>query len=230
MTFVRHNAKIVAGPRNIDITLELTFHEYPSLAERRRMDRDHDDVIGESEVSAYLAGLADVLRDGITLAVDDRPLPVVPLYDPRVDLLGVSNVAPSHHTLRLYYFARTPAWLRAGSRIRIEDTFWSDAPRIDVLDANGTDGVRIIPDDTNNPAQSPEAATGPRVISLSCQVAPAIRPETPFVPAVADRTERSVQDRMLVATGAILLLAISAGVIACVRRCLIHHVRTGDQA
>jgi len=252
MTFIRHEAKVVVGPRNIDITVELTFYEYPSLGERRRMDRDHDEAITTAELSVYMAGLAETLRDSVTLSVDDRPLTVVPLYDPQIDLLEVPKVAPSHHILRLFCFARTPDWLRAGSRIRIEDKLWPDAPRIDVLDAGGKDGVRVTPDDGERPSQTSEGVTGPRVISLSCQAAPAQadapagkplglhsgqRP--PVAPATGSQAEAATvadpvragmsgQEKVIAGVGAVLLLTLAAGVAGSVRWYFSHHSRTGD--
>ncbi len=252
MTYIRHEAKVVVGPRNIDITVELTFYEYPSLGERRRMDRDHDEAITTAELSVYMAGLAETLRDSVTLSVDGRPLTVVPLYDPQIDLLEVPKVAPSHHILRLFCFARTPDWLRAGSRIRIEDKLWPDAPRIDVLDASGKDGVRITPDDGERPSQTSEGATGPRVISLSCQAAPAQadapagkplglrsgqRP--PVAPATGSQAEAATvadpvragmsgQEKVIAGVGAVLLLTLAAGVAGGVRWYFSHHSRTGD--
>jgi hypothetical protein len=252
MTFVRHEAKVVVGSRNIDITAELTFYEYPSLAERRRMDRDHDEAVTKAEIEAYMAGLSDMLRDAITVSVDDRLLTVVPLYDPRIDLLEVPKVAPSHHVLRLFCFARTPDWLRAGSRIRIEDKLWPDTPRIDVLDASGQDEVRITPDDREGSSQTAEAATGPRVIWLSCLAgpapggnAPALAGKPPVAPgangpagtgaqaarppaASPAQAGMSGQEKLIAVVGAVLLLTLAAGVAGGVRWYFSHHARTGD--
>jgi hypothetical protein len=230
MTFIRHEAKVVVGPRNIDISVELTFYEYPSLAERRRMDRDHDETITQAEITDYLASRADVLRDSMALGVDDRPLPVVPLYDPQIDLLGVQNVAPSHHILKLFWFARTPDWLRPGSRIRIETMLWPEAPRIDVLDADGRDGVRVSPDSGNAPSTMPEGTIGPRVISLTCQAVPAMTHDAPLVAASAGRAGAPKRGHLLFGIGAILLLILAAGTAGGVRRYLTRHARTGDRS
>ncbi len=227
MTFIRHDAKISVGPRNIDVIIELTFHEYPSLAERRRMDRDHDEAITEAERKDYLAGLAETFREGLTITVDDRPLQVVPLYEPQIDFLGAPNVAPSHHTLRLSYFARTPEWLAAGSRIRIEDRLWSQAPRIDVLSASGADGFQVIPDDVNGPGSSGEAPAGPRLISLSCQAVPAKMREAPPVAASAGQAGMSKQDKLMAGVGAVLLLIIVAGTAGGIRRYVVRNMRAG---
>jgi hypothetical protein len=227
MTFIRHEAKVVVGPRNIDIVLELTFYEYPSLAERRRMDRNHDDSISPEEVAGYLASLADTLRDGVTVSVDDRPVQVIPLYDPQVDLLGASSVAPSHHLLRLSYFARTPDWLHASSRIRAECRLWPETPRIDVLNAAGSDGIQIVPDDASGLPSSPEAATGPRIVTLSCQTA--ARPEMPL--AAASGSQGMVRPRRIWAlvAGTLSLCILGAVVLGGARKHVVRSFGTGGQ-
>lgn len=226
MTFIRHEAKVVVGPRNIDITVELTFYEYPSLAERRRMDRDHDEVISEAELSSHLAGLREMLRDAVSLSVDGRALPVVPLYDPQIDLLGAAGVVPSHHVLRLFFFARTPEWLRAGSRLCIEDKLWPDAPRIDALDAVGRDGFGIVAEEGQGPRPMPEAATGPRGISLVCQVVPAARVEAPRLAGSA-QVDMHEQQELSAGVVTFLVLVIAAGVAGGVRRYVSHRMRGG---
>ncbi|NLE57043.1 MAG: hypothetical protein GX616_01685 [Planctomycetes bacterium] len=227
MTFIRHDAKISVGPRNIDVALELTFHEYPSLAERRRMDRNHDDTITETEIKGYLDSMIDLSLDALTLSVDDRPLQVIPLYDPRIDLLDATNVAPSHHVLRLSWFARTPPWLKAGSRIRAQYRLWPEAPRIDVLSASGDDGFRVIVDDLNNPVSSTEKAGGPREIRLSCQAAPVAISESLSAAASAGQAGMSNQDKLMAGIGAVFLLMVAAGVAGGIRRYVIRNTRTG---
>jgi hypothetical protein len=230
MTFIRHDAKISVGPRNIDIVLELTFHEYPSLAERRRMDRNHDEAITEAEIRDYLDGLSDSLRDALTLTVDDRPLQVISLYDPQVDLLDAMNVAPAHHVLRLSWFARTPPWLQAGSRIRAQYRLWPEAPRIDVLSASGDDGFRVILDDLNNPVSSPETAGGPREIRLSCRAVPVAISESLIAAPSASQAGMSNQDKLMAGIGAVFLLMVAAGVAGGIGRYVIRNTRTGGWA
>ena len=99
MTFARHDTSISVDPTNIDVTIELTFHEMPSLAERRRMDRDHDRTITAAEMKVYLTERSSLLQDGVTMTVDGRPVDVVELYEPEIDLLDVNGIAPSHHIL-----------------------------------------------------------------------------------------------------------------------------------
>lgn len=229
MTFIRHNAKVSIGRRNIDVTIELTFHEYPSLAERRRMDRNHDEAITEREIRGYLNGLSDVLRNALALSVDDQPLQVIPLYDPQIDLLDAPDVAPAHHVLRLSWFARTPEWLRSGSHIRLRYQLWPEAPRIDVFSASADDGFRLVADDVSGPASLTEAATGPREIELSCQTAPIVTSESPCPAACTGQAGTLSQDKLTAGLGAALLLMIAAGMAGGIRRHIVRHKRTGGQ-
>lgn len=227
MTFIRHEAKIVVGPRNIDIALELTFHEYPSLVERRRMDRNHDDSITMDEIDSYLAGIADALCDGVSLSVDGRPVQVMPLYSPQVDLLGESIVVPSHHLLRLSFFARTPDWLRPGSRIRAEYRLWSETPRIDVLNATGSDGIQVVPADVNGSVLSTEAVVGPRVILLSCQTVATRSAQT--LVASSGRGIAQLRGTRALVAGALSLCILAAVVLGGVRKQIVRGSRTGGQ-
>jgi hypothetical protein len=135
---------VSVSPENIDITVELTFYEMPSLSERRRMDRDLDNAISDDERAAYLKGLAEQVGKGLSLAVDGEVVDVMVLYEPELDLLGVSEVSPSHHVLRLYYFARTPIGLKADSELVVKDVLWSNLPALRSAEAVGDDGFEVL--------------------------------------------------------------------------------------
>jgi hypothetical protein len=184
MTYARHGVKVDAGPVNIDIHIELTFYEYPSLAERRRIDRDHNEAISETEIREYLAGLADTLNQAVSMEVDGRAVEVIPLFDPQVDLLGVEGVAPSHHVLKLSYFARTPKWLRSGSRIVLEERLWPATPRLGQLDIVNHDGVQVVAEQSDSPAEFQEGVEGPWRMPLRCETAP-LKPTDQDIPAGA---------------------------------------------
>lgn len=170
MTYIQHDVRVSVGPENIDITLEMTFNEFPSLTERRKMDRDADGRITPDEIKSYLAGLEDKLRGRLTAAVDGQPLTVMPLFEPRVDLLGVDRAAPAHHVLRLFYFARTPEFLHADSEIVIEDHLWPDAPTLSLFEATGADGVRVSTDSAISGLT--ETSDGPPVMRVRCLAVP----------------------------------------------------------
>lgn len=143
MSFVRHDVSVTADSTNIDITIELTFHEIPSLAERRYMDGDHDGTIIPDEIERYLKDRADRFDEAILLRIGDRELPVIRLYEPQVDLLGVDTIAPSHHVLRLFYFARTPKNLDVDSDIIVAESLWSRSPAMGSLEVTGEDGIEL---------------------------------------------------------------------------------------
>jgi len=173
MTCVQHRTAVTVGPANIDITIELTFFEVRSMSERRRMDADGDGTITSAEIHAYLARIADSLDGGVRLRVAGRPVEVMPLYRPEVDLLGVDQVAPCHHVLRLFYFARTPEWLARGSEIVIDDGLWQHTARIGSLEITGQDGVRMAgPADAASRSDIDETGK-PLVMSASCLAVPA---------------------------------------------------------
>jgi len=229
MTFIRHDARVSISRRNIDVTIELTFHEYPSLSVRRRMDRNHDEAITEAELKTYIDGLKGSLRDALTLDVDDRALEIIPLYDPQIDLLDARNVVPAHHVLRLSWFARTPEWLRSGSRIHLRYELWPEAPRIDVLSASADEGFRLVADDISGPVSLTEATTGPREIRLLCQTAPIVTSESPRPAASTGQAGTLSQDKLTAGLGAALLLMIAAGMAGGIRRYIVRRIRTGGQ-
>ncbi len=145
-TYIHHRERIDVGRTNIDVEVELTFYELRSLIERRRMDADHDEVITPAEIKDYLARIADSLENGLRMTLSGRAVELAPLYDPEIDLLGVDRISPQHHILRLFYFARTPAWLEPGSEIRLEDSLWSGVPSLGACEVIGSDGIRVVSD------------------------------------------------------------------------------------
>lgn len=170
MSYIEHRAKAVVGPSNIDITIDLTFFEIRSMAERRRMDADRDGRISPEETASYLARMDGSVSAAVRLLVDDRPVDVVPLFNPTLDLLGTREVAPSHLLLRLFYFARTPSWIKAGSRIVIEDTLWPQAAALRTFEASGIDGFQISTETLSDPLSSVD--TGPHRFRGQCTSAP----------------------------------------------------------
>ncbi len=152
MDHVEHAARVIVGPDNIDIRLRLTFHEFRSLAERRSMDADGDEVLGPTERQAYLKRILGGLADRIELEVDGRRLPVLDLYPPRLDLMGVQAVSLTHHVLELSFFARTPAHLGPDSWLVMRDRLWPDAPALRIGVAEGVHGIRLNRFETIPPA------------------------------------------------------------------------------
>jgi hypothetical protein len=184
---IEHRINVRIDRRNIDVTVTLTFHELRCMAEKRRMDADHDGHVASGEQQAYLASRADALASAMSLVISDREIALLPLYPPALDFLGVDIIAPAHHELRLSYFARTPSDLAAGLRITIHDALWADAPAILALTAVGEDGYRVTADVDMNVVANAPAAEGYRAVTASCLDAPTpdAAPMTTIAPASA---------------------------------------------
>jgi hypothetical protein len=141
-TFIQHNLHLTIGAQHLDVTVDLTFFEEWSARERKAMDADSSGDITRAELEAYLNKCAPQLARQMKLRVAGRELPLVPLYDPEVDLLADRKVGPAHHRLRLFYFAPTPE-LRPGDEIVIEDQLWPEAKAIATPQTEGRDGCKL---------------------------------------------------------------------------------------
>lgn len=143
MDHIEHVARLEIGPRCIDIRVRLTFNEFRSLAERRSMDADGDEILTSAECEAYLRSILPNLAGRIELEVDGRRLPVLNLYPPRLDLQGIEAVSLTHHVLELSFFARTPGELAPGSRVVLRERLWPEAPALRMATAVGVQGVEL---------------------------------------------------------------------------------------
>ena len=177
---IEHRAGLRLDRRNIDLTLELTFFELRSLAERRLMDRNRDGLIRPDEQAAYLAGLRDRVQAQVRLLVDGRELDLVELFDPELELPGPATLGQGHHRLRLALFARRPAWMREGSVVELENRLWAGGPCLWSLSAEARDDLtlgltRAEPPAATSPSGEPPALRGRCTIS-SCAAIPAEGP------------------------------------------------------
>ena len=141
--FVQHRAVIAAGATHVDVSLELTFYEHVSAAERARMDADADGRVSAAEGRRYLASLAATFEDGVVLTVDGAPLDLAALDEPRLDLMDDARVGPHPHAVRLSYFARTPPTLRPPSVLELRDRLWSNTAALRSIEIGGTDAFRF---------------------------------------------------------------------------------------
>jgi hypothetical protein len=123
---VEHRMTVTADRRNIDIHLELTFHDMRSLLERRRIDADRNGIITRVEANRYLAAMADTLEDGIIVTCAGTRLNAAFLDDPQLDLENDLGTLGARHLLRLSWFVRTPPDM-SSDRFEIEDRLWSAA-------------------------------------------------------------------------------------------------------
>ena len=139
---VQHRVVVAVGAAYIDVTVDLTFHEHASAAERARLDVDGDGRISRAEIESYLGAAADVFEKGLTLTLDDTPVELVPLADPELDLMGEAGVRPRVHALRLSYFARTPPSLAPGGMLALTDALWPEAAALRSIEIAATGGLR----------------------------------------------------------------------------------------
>jgi hypothetical protein len=198
-SYVQHGIHLAAGAQHLDVTLDLTFFEEWSGRERKAMDADDSGIITRSEQEAYLNRIeADTCKQ-VRLLVGGRKVPLASLYPPEIDLLADNRVGPAHHRLRLCFFATTPAGLRAGDEIVVEDRLWPQANILVTPQAEGRDGCRLA---TGQPADADSLTgkAGPsRRITFKCLQPPSAKPAAraehrPGPAATASESPRSGQD------------------------------------
>lgn len=181
--YVQHSVRLTVGARHVDLTLDLTFFEEWSARERQAMDPDADGRITRAEVESYLKKLAPQLSQQVKLRVAGRELLLAPLYDPELDLLGNDKAIPGHHRLRLFFFAPTPAALRANDEFVIEDRLWPEAKLLATVAAEGRDGAAPEaeqPGDAGFVALRPGEAL---LFKVRCTKPPTLHPAPPNLSA-----------------------------------------------
>lgn len=133
----------VVSPANVDITVEFRFAGLVSLAQRKQMDTNGDDMLSEDECQAYLTTVADRAEEGLTLHIDGKICALIPLHNPELDFLDSTGIEAHPHVLRLHYFARTPESFHAGSTLTLDSHMWTDAPWLVASSVHGSDGIEI---------------------------------------------------------------------------------------
>jgi hypothetical protein len=141
--YLQHRVAVTLGARHVDVSVELTFFEDGSEHEREHMDADGDGRLSRAETDAWLRQLEPRLAEAITLRVDGRPVALIPLRAPELDLLGDWRVGRGHHRLTLFFFASTPADLAAGAEVVVEDRLWPKVRALVALQVEGRDGARL---------------------------------------------------------------------------------------
>lgn len=185
--YIQHHTLLRVDPVNIDVEIEIGFDDMRAMAERHRMDRDHDWRISGEELRSYAETLTEATFDQLTLNLDGRPLELIPLHEAEVDLAGQSQVAPRSCTLRLFFFARCGPALSAGSRLALVDRLWESAPALCTLRAEGTRGVSVQVTQAGD--VFPAAGAGrPRELSAVCLKTPPWKPENIHVATRASET------------------------------------------
>jgi hypothetical protein len=142
-TYIQHRVGVVVAARYLDVTVELTFFEDGSEHEREHMDADGDGRLSRAETDAWLRQLEPRLAEAIKLRVDGRPVALIPLRAPELDLLGDWRVGRGHHRLTLFFFASTPPTWRPGAEVVVEDRLWPKVRALVALQVEGRDGARL---------------------------------------------------------------------------------------
>ena len=182
-SYIQHSVHLTVGARHIDLTLDLTFFEEQSARERMAMDADANRHITRSELESYVRKLAPQLAEQVALRVDGQTLPLIPLYDPEIDLLGSDKVAPAHHRLRLFFFAPTPTTLRADAEIEIEECLWPEAKALGTLQAEAQDGCTLETEKTSDPSFAAARQGEARLFKIRCLKPPTRPASLPGSPA-----------------------------------------------
>jgi hypothetical protein len=175
-SFVQHTVRVAVGAEHLDVTFDLTFFEEWSARERKAMDTDDSGVITRSEQEAYLRRIEANTCKQVKLFVGEREIPLASLYPPEIDLLANNRVGPAHHRLRMCFFSTTPADLRAGDEIVVEDKLWPQASILLTPQAEGRDGCRLATGRSAD-ADLPQGTAGSaRRISFKCLQPPSTKP------------------------------------------------------
>ena len=177
--YVQHSVHLTVGARHIDLTLDVTFFEEPSLRERVVMDADANGRITRSELESYVRRLAPELAEQVDLRLAGQDLPLIPLYSPEVDLLGNDKVGPAHHRLRLFFFAPTPTELGADAEIVVEDRLWPETKALGTLQAEGRDGCVLETEKTSDPSFAPASLGEARLFKVRCLKPPTAQASVP---------------------------------------------------
>ena len=158
-SYLQHRVLLLISSANIDVHVELTFTNDYALAMRRKLDADRDEIITPSEVQAFLSRSKTEDAGSMALSMDQRDLPLVPLYPDEIDLLGETRVSPSPLVYRLFYFARTPADGSVSRHVQLVDQLYPSLPALCLFTtATGEDDISVE-------AVSPETFTSADAVS-----------------------------------------------------------------
>ena len=168
-------AGVVAGTDHATVDYVLDLAELPTVQARQGIDTDGDDVVSEAEAGAYRARECASLRDGLTLAADDRPLPL----DVATTALTFPPGQAGLLTLRLECSLRAAAGagLDGETRLSFTDANLGDRLGWREVTFNG-DGVTLSGSDVASTSVSgrltsyPEGSAAPRQLSASAQARP----------------------------------------------------------
>jgi hypothetical protein len=126
MKDIDHLAYIEAASSFVNIEVVLHFHEVPSQQSRSsRMDANGDGRITSAELDLYCSTVDLKLLRRFILRIGSKPVPLVSLYRPEVDLLGDDRVQQAPHLLRIFLTASLPSNASEAALVRFEDRSFS---------------------------------------------------------------------------------------------------------
>ena len=135
----RQDYWISLDARNINIEITTTFFARRELAGTLPRDQESE-VTFETRVDPEL--LAESNVGNLRLQVDGKTVPIYRLHRPELELAGPAE-SPRPHFLKLTFFARTPEWLKKGSRIRLQNYLAGQSSLESFFRIEGLDGYRF---------------------------------------------------------------------------------------
>jgi len=128
--FVFHEITVAVRERYVDFDVRLVYRALAGCSVRQIIDTNRDGRIGSDELSRYGASLAESLADRFVFTLGPLRLPFVPLYAPRIDLLGTQTTGPAPLVVHLSYFVRLPEGFAPPAEARFTDLAESHRPAI----------------------------------------------------------------------------------------------------
>ncbi len=181
----RQNYGISVDSRNIDIEVTTTFFA------RREPAGDlptgqKSDIQFETRVDPEL--LAQSTGGNLKLQVDGKTVPLYRLHRPELELAGPEE-SPRPRFLRLTFFARTPNWLKQGSRITLQNYLPGQSSLETFFRIEGLDGYRFSQGD--NPLRVAGTPLGLLTFEASVLAGPPTHPQAPALQRAAAGTDWS---------------------------------------
>ena len=193
----RQNYGISVDSRNIDIEVTTTFFA------RREPAGDlptgqKSDIQFETRVDPEL--LAQSTGGNLKLQVDGKMVPLYRLHRPELELAGPEESLRPRF-LRLTFFARTPDWLKPGSRITLQNYLPGQSSLETFFRIEGLDGYRFSQGD--NPLRVAGTPLGLLTFEASVLAEPPAHSQAPALQRAAAATDWS--SRLFLAWGLLTL-------------------------
>lgn len=140
---VRHESRLTVGRGYVDTDVCLTFCEIPSLAERRRIDTNHDWRISDAELQGHRWRLFRTLSQQFALRVDGQPQLLAMLTPSKVDLWKVRHVT-EHHLSVAFRLTAVVEESERPRRVEFVDLSALELPSFGEVAVCGTEEARVV--------------------------------------------------------------------------------------